>query len=569
MKLRRVLGAPLFAAALTTCGTQLPVYAQDHADTSKQAVAALSDTTMAAIGVAPATPITEATKNTAATTDSATVAAPVTESVKTTDPATKAPTNAAPRIRSANSALPRKPKTKSDPLLPKPLPGTLGALMADQGKVPTWYAKRAASLAQAQTPPAGAAPAPAAPTSRALPDPIDNPPFPFTAWTTNSGLPIGENWDTPPGPLQHALFGTKYDKTPWRIVGWLDAGANISSSKNSNLPLTYDFASNKVELDQLVVEFMKMPDTVQKDHIDWGFLSAHLFGIDYRFTTAAGYLNDQLNTHNNLYGYDPVLQWFMVYFPKISDGAILQVGRYISPIDIEAQLSNQNYLYSHSLMFGVDPYTYTGMNMEVRVNKEFMYFVGIHAGNENSPWSGRALPNAELLVGWEAANGKDQLWGGLDSLGSGKTVKGHDNEQILNFVWGHVWNKRLHMQTQSYYMWQYDPIKGGTPNNGPVYSYGGGGGKANAYGFVNNLEYKVNNRDYISFRSGYLGDPTGWRTGYNNRYCDFTLGYSHLFNSHIWFRPEIGFQHGFDTDAFDNGTKRDQVTVGADVLYRF
>jgi hypothetical protein len=424
---------------------------------------------------------------------------------------------------------------------------------------------------KAQTPPADSGP-----PSRALPDQIENPPFPMTTWTTNSGFPIGENWDVPPGPLQHAIFGKSLDKTPWRITGWLDAGGAISTSRNSNLPLTYALVPHHLELDQLVVEIQKMPDTVQKKHIDWGFLSAHLFGIDYRFTTAAGYLNDQLNTHNNLYGYDPVLQWFMVYFPKIADGAVLQVGRYISPIDIEAQLSNSNYLFTHSLMFGVDPYTYTGINMEVRVNKEFMYFIGAHAGNENSPWSGRASLNAELLLGWHAADNKDMIWGGLDSIGAGKTIKGHDNEQILNAVWGHVWTKRFHMQTQAYYMWQYDPIKGGTPNNGPIYPFGGGGGagpqiqgKAVAWGFVNNLEYKVNSRDYLSFRTGYLGDPQGWRTGFNNRYCDFTLGYSHLFNSHIWFRPEIGYQHGFDNAAFDNGTKKEQFTVAADILYRF
>ena len=125
-------------------------------------------------------------------------------------------------------------------------------------------------------------------------------------------------------------------------------------------------------------------------------------------------------------------------------------------------------------------------------------------------------------------------------------------------------------------MWQYDPIKGGTPNNGPVYPFGGGGGsgpqiqgKANAYGFVNNLEYKVNNKDYVTFRSGYLGDATGWRTGFNTRCSDITLGYSHLFTQNVWVRPEIRFDHVYDQAAFDNGTKKDQVTVAAYVLYRF
>jgi hypothetical protein len=430
-----------------------------------------------------------------------------------------------------------------------------------------------AAKAQAAAPPA-ATPS----NSRALPDQIDSPPFPNSAWVYNNGFPIGESWDTPPGPLQHALVGTKLDKTAWRLIGWLDSGIEISSSKNSNLPMTYNLIPNHLELDQLVVSFQKMVDTTQKRYVDWGFLSTHLFGIDYRFTSATGYFSDQLNKHNNLYGYDPVLQWLEVYFPKISDGAVLQVGRYISPIDIEAQLSNQNYLYSHSLMFGVDPYTYTGINLQVRVSKYWMYCIGAHAGNENSPWSGASSLNAELLIGWNSANNYDAIWGGLDSLGAGKTIKDHDNEQILNFTWGHKWNNRLHMQTQFYYMWQYDPIVGGTPfnSNAADYSYGGGAspivqikGKANTYGFVNNYEYEVNKRDYVSFRAGYLDDPTGWRTGYQNQYADFTLGYSHLFNSHLWFRPEVRYEHAFTNAAFDDGTRKDQITLGADLIYRF
>lgn len=417
--------------------------------------------------------------------------------------------------------------------------------------------------------------APAEPTTRALPSPIEDPPFPMTDWTINSGLPIGENWDVPPGWLQHALFGKSLDNTHWRVTGWIDAGVMFSNSTNSNLPLTYALIPNHPELDQAVIEIQKMPDTVQKRYVDWGFMSAHLYGIDYRFTTAKGWLDYQLLRKNALYGYDPVLQYFLVYFPKIADGAVLQAGRYISPIDIEAQLSNQNYLFSHSLMFGVDPYTYTGVNLQVRVNKEFEYFIGVHSGNENAFWSGMGNCNAELLIGWNSADNKDSLWGGADSLGSGHTLDNHDNEQILNFVWGHVWNKRLHMQTQAYYMWEYDALKGGTAINGPSQPFAGSGagpvipGKSEAIGFVNNLEYKVNKKDYISFRSGFLNDPQGWRTGFSNKYEDFTIGYSHLFTPQIWIRPEIGYQHAFTNPAFDNGTRKEQFTVGGDVIYRF
>ena len=427
--------------------------------------------------------------------------------------------------------------------------------------------------AKAQTP---APAAPAGPTTRALPSPIENPPFPFTDWTINSGFPIGENWDSSPGTLQHALFGTKYDKTPWRVGGWMDAGIVMSNAKNSNLPDTYNEVPNRPQLDQFVFVVQKMVDTVQKDHTDWGFYSSQLYGIDYRFTSAKGYFDNQLLGKNNLYGYDPVLNWGEIYLPKVADGTVIQFGRYISPIDIEAQLSNSNYLYSHSLMFGVDPYTYTGINAQVRVNKCFEYQIGLTAGNENSPWSGGANANGEFLIGWNSADNKDSLWGGLDSwTPSGKAIRGHDDEQIINWVWGHVWSKNFHMQTQAYYMWEWDALVGGTPITGPVEPYASSGvgakipGKAYAIGFVNNLEYKLNKNDYLSFRSGFLSDPQGWRTGVATDYSDFTFGYSHLFARNFWIRPEVRYDHSYGLPSFDNGTLKSLYSISADIITRF
>ena len=412
--------------------------------------------------------------------------------------------------------------------------------------------------------------------SRALPSPLENPPYPFTDWTINSGYPIGENWDANPGTLQHLLFGTKLDSTHWRVGGWLDAGTSISNAKNSNLPDTYELVPNHIELDQFILSASKMVDTTQKRYTDWGFYCAELYGIDYRFTAARGILDSQLAKNNDLYGFDPVLNWGEVYLPKVADGTVIQFGRYISPIDIEAQLSNYNYLYSHSLMFGVDPYTYTGINAQVRVNKEFEYMLCVHAGNENTPWSGHANANLEALIGWASADNKDSLWGGLDAwTPSGRAVAGHDDEQIVNFVWGHVFNKKWHMQTQAYYMWEGGALVGGTPILGPSEPYASSGagapipGKAYAIGFVNNIEYKVNKNDYMTFRDGFLSDPQGWRTGYVNDYTDLTLGYSHLFARNFWIRPEVRYDHSYGVPAFDNGTLKNLYSFNCDVIMRF
>ena len=171
--------------------------------------------------------------------------------------------------------------------------------------------------------------------------------------------------------------------------------------------------------------------------------------------------------------------------------------------------------------------------------------VGVHAWCWNSPWSGAANANLEALIGWASADNKDSLWGGLDSwTPSGKAIRGHDDEQIVNFVWGHVFNKRLHMQTQAYYMWEWDALVGGTPITGPSQPFAASGagapipGKAYALGYVNNLEYKLNKNDYMTFRDGFLSDPQGLAYRDSHRLHRHHVGLpDHLFARNFWIRP--------------------------------
>ena len=64
-----------------------------------------------------------------------------------------------------------------------------------------------------------------------------------------------------------------------------------------------------------VLRFERVPDSVQTDHIDWGFRLTTFYGIDYRWTTSQGWFSEQLLKRNSLYGADPVEAYGLVYFP--------------------------------------------------------------------------------------------------------------------------------------------------------------------------------------------------------------------------------------------------------------
>jgi hypothetical protein len=93
-------------------------------------------------------------------------------------------------------------------------------------------------------------------------------------------------------PLMRAIYGGKngdwWRRTGVDIYGWLNAGFNISTSHSSNAPAAYYIRPNGGELDQVTLYIERLPNTVQTDHVDWGFRITNLYGLDYRYTTAKG-----------------------------------------------------------------------------------------------------------------------------------------------------------------------------------------------------------------------------------------------------------------------------------------
>ncbi|MFL5338686.1 MAG: outer membrane beta-barrel protein [Gemmataceae bacterium] len=420
------------------------------------------------------------------------------------------------------------------------------------------------------------------PFRRALPSPWDSPPFPSSEY---QGPTIGLPPSSDVYPLMKAIYGggwgDEIKESRVKAYGWFTTSGNWSTSRKSNTPDSYWIVPNRYELDQTVLVLEREVNTAQADHIDWGFNFTQIYGIDYRYTTGAGYFSDQLLKHNRLYGYDPLEIYLDLYVPGIADGLTLRVGRYISPPDIEAQLAPGNYLASHSILFTYDDYTHTGVMATVKLNDYWTVQAAIYAGGDMAPWYPGAIPTGFFGVKWISHDNQDSVYTCLNAINGAQfrlfpDGTGHDNFNYVVSTWTHAFSKRFHTSTEAYYLWQYNALQGGTVSTGPPQSFGGGGGpgpllpgNSPAYGVLNYSMLQMSKKDYITLRNEWWRDERGQRTGFATNYSSHTVGLSHQFSSNFLIRPEIGYFHSYDVPAFDLGTKKNQVQYGFDMTVRF
>jgi hypothetical protein len=424
------------------------------------------------------------------------------------------------------------------------------------------------------------------PKRRSLPSPWSSPPFPGSEY---QGYPlVGVPIDPTRYPLMKFLQGTYpgdlLDSERIRLYGWVTVEGNVSNDKFSNSPTSYWIRPNKFDMDQTVVRLERQLDSVQTDHIDWGFRATFDYGIDYRYFTAGGWLSEQLLEHNRLYGFDPTELYLDVYVPWVAQGMIVRVGRWIACPDIETQFAPDNYMGSHSILFTYDTYTQTGMMTTFKLSDQWTLQAAVFAGTDMAPWYRGATWTGGFGTRFVTKDNNDAFYGWLNAINSSMFRRfdedgqpaGHDNFNYYVGTWEHRFNTRIHTKTEAYFMWQRNAVVGGTPSIGPVRTFGGGGGIGTdipglslTYGAVNYTMIQTSPKGFITIRNEYWRDEKGERSGFPGTYSSHTIGFTHNFTPLLQIRPEIGYYRNWTQPAFDLGTRRGAVIAGFDMTLRF
>jgi hypothetical protein len=426
---------------------------------------------------------------------------------------------------------------------------------------------------------------------RGYPPPVTNPPFPFAVWPMGGSPWIGYPNSTA-YPLTMALLGGKHgdwwQKANIQMYGWVDLGMNVSTSHDgpyANAPAAYNQVANTFTLDQATLYIERVPDTVQKDHFDWGFRLTNLYGFDYRFTTAEGYLSQQLlnnpkanGTVGNEYGYDPVMMYLDFYFPKVADGMDVRVGRYISLPDIEAQLAPNNYTYTHSLTYVYDCYTQTGANATIKLNNHWTVQAGLSGGCEAAPWAPDAQLTGNACLAYSWTEGRNEIYVCANSINDSKY--NYNNLAAYYTTWYHKFGQsNWHTDWETWYQYMKDTPNVNNPAAASMLLTNSNGAYcdrpdeltcfAPEWASVNYIVRQLGKKNFISIRNEVFDDLKGQRTGFKTLYTEHDLSWNHWIGSTVLFRPELRYDHAYNSPAYDSGLKKSQLMFAGDMIWFF
>ena len=466
---------------------------------------------------------------------------------------------------------------------------------------------------------AEAPPDPSAPPGRRkdwTPAPQTTPPYPFTEWpyggSTSIGVTRPNSVDSPlMAAMSNTAAGKALNEAHIQIYGWVNFGGNVSTNTvkpGGNWPSSYMYTPNTAQLDQAVVYIERLPDTVQRDHVDWGFRFSAMYGENYRYTTSYGLASYQLLNHNLVNGYDFPMAYGEVFIPFVAEGLLLRFGRFISLPDIEAQLAPNNYMYSHSMAYTFDNYTNTGLQATLALTKNWFVQLGVTVGTEAMPWHvGQTVPNPfpnvvfpgttmptdpgakpsiTGCIRYQTDSAYDNVYVCADAINNG--TWGYNNLQWYGMTWYHKFTEKFNVAFEAYTLSQRNVLNITDPAGiiaGGGYPFAPGIIQFNAPNFAHCSDpnaitctarvvtalaywnYKVTPLDNISLRTEYYHDEEGQRTGTPTRYADVGLGWQHWFSPQIEMRPEVTYYKSYNAPAFNGNFNATPVPIAPNKYY--
>lgn len=375
----------------------------------------------------------------------------------------------------------------------------------------------------------------------------------------------------------------------WFVDGWLEQGftgnpdsdGGLIGPAGTNGPLIFNDQANEYMLNQLYFTFGR---EVRQDACEWdlGGRVDVLYGTDYYFIQSTGLEtyddnSQKWNSGNGprnggnagLYGL-ALPQFYVEANVPWGNGLNVKAGHFYTIMGYESVMAPENFFYSHSYMMQYgEPFTHTGILGSYPTSSCLTWYGGITRG-----WNTFDQPNGQVgfLGGfrWVSPHEATKLaftlhTGSEDPTGeNNRTTYSLVFQQRINQCWTYVLEHNL-----------------GTEENARL-TTSNTLGPATWYGLTNYLYYTVDPCLDLGVRFEWFDDRDNARVfGVSNdnvaqggSYYALTLGANYHPNSWFILRPEARWDYSDLTapginGAFNNGTSKDQFTIGFDLITIF
>jgi hypothetical protein len=379
----------------------------------------------------------------------------------------------------------------------------------------------------------------------------------------------------------------KKPESRFKLYGWIEGGITgnpRSPIDNHNFGHLFTDRANEPLLNQAVITAERALDP-NATGFDWGFKLQFMYGSDARYIHSLGLLD--LSTDQRVQPDFPEL-YASLHLPVItSGGADFKIGKFVTLEGAETIDPRTNVFYSHSYIFNFGiPFNNSGIQAVQHVTKWLDVYAGINRGVNTSIYDNNGS------VAFEGGIGLNLLDGNLTTLaithiGPEDPHNNRDYRYLNDITTTWKINKCLTSITDLNLI--YDTLPGA----------------GHGYGFAQYFTYQFNdwltvgvrtevwrdtngfyvaqfraNNDFIHIErgDGIAPDPSN-RSGGRTTYFEGTFGVQFKPNvpkplAGLLIRPEVRYDRALtDTRPFSDSTglgdRRDQITLGLDVVLQF
>jgi len=336
--------------------------------------------------------------------------------------------------------------------------------------------------------------------------------------------------------------------------GWVSAGFSWNtgdSSDGQNGPVT--FANRDLEFQMNQLNLFISEEATAGDNFDLGFRADVMFGTDpQQGAQATGLDTKLLDSMSSRYDI-AIPQVYAELYAPIGNGVTIKAGHFYTIIGNEVVTSPDNFFYTHAytMQYG-EPFTHTGFLAETALTDSINFRAGAVNGWDNF--------NSVNDDSWSYIGGAD--WTSADGATSltvasvvgdvvDDTTTAITERWVYSVVATHDFSDSLHL------LIQHDQGEDS------------GATAAEWYGINSYITYDVSDNLGVAVRGEWFqdGNRIGNGTGQGD-YYGITGGVNYQVNNWLKVRPEIRYDWS-SNDAFDGGTKDDQLLVSIDTVINF